>query len=66
MLSNYYYYDNIEYKGIRDAENLFYRVVFNQSTDEEYYKPMKTNRAFNGNYIEYQSKGGKNQNLSPK
>ena len=27
---------------------------------------MKTNSAFNGNYIEYQSKGDKDKNLSPK
>ena len=27
---------------------------------------MKTNSAFNGNHIEYQSKGGKDKNLSPK
>ena len=65
-LNKYYDYDDFEYKGIRDAENLFYGVVFNRSTDEDYYKPIKTNRAFNGNYIEYQSKGDKNKNLSPK
>ena len=65
-LNKYYDYDDFEYKGIRDAENLFYGVVFNRSTDEDYYKPIKTNRDFNGNYIEYQSKGDKNKNLSPK
>ena len=65
-LNKYYDYDDFEYKGIRDAENLFYGVVFNRSTDEDYYKPVKTNRDFNGNYIEYQSKGDKNKNLSPK
>ena len=27
---------------------------------------MKTNSAFNGNYMEYQSKGDKDKNLSPK
>ena len=58
--NKYYDYDDIEYKGIRDVENLF-----NQSTDEDYYKPIKTKSAFNGNYIEYQSKGDKDKNLSP-
>ena len=29
-------YNDNEYKGIRDVENLF-----NQSTDEDYYKPIK-------------------------
>ena len=59
-LNKYYDYDDIEYKGIRDVENLF-----NQSTDEDYYKPIKTKSAFNGNYIEYQSKGDKDKTLSP-
>ena len=51
--------DDIEYKGMIDVENLF-----NQSTDENYYKPIKTKSAFNGNDIEYQSKGDKDKNLS--
>ena len=33
---------------------------------EDYYEPIKTDSAFNGNYREYQSKGDKNKNLSPK
>ena len=76
----YYDYDNIEYKGISDAENLFNGVTlngvalngialsgtaFNQSIDENYYKPMRTKSAFNSNYIEYESKGDKDKNLSP-
>ena len=65
-LSKYYNSDDIEYKGIRDVENLFNGVAFNQSTDEDYYKPIKTNSAFNGNYIEYESKGDKDKNLLPK
>ena len=31
-----YDYDDAEYNRIRDTENLF-----NQSTDEDYYKPIK-------------------------
>ena len=65
-LNKYYDYDDIEYKGIKDVENLFNRVAFNRPTYENYYKPIKTNSAFNGNYIEYQSKGDKDKNLSPK
>ena len=35
----------------------------NQSLDKGYYKPIKTNNsAFNGNYIEYKSKGDKDRN----
>ena len=66
MLNEYYDYDDIEYKGIRNVANLLNRVVFNQSTKEDYYKPIKTNSAFNGNYIEYQSKEDKDKNLSIK
>ena len=34
------------------------------STDEDYYKPIKANNAFNSNYIEYENKGNKNKTLS--
>ena len=44
-LNKYYDYDDNEYKGLRDVENLF-----NRSTDEDYYKPLKIKSAFNGNY----------------
>ena len=60
-LKKYHDYDDAEYKGIRDVGNLF-----NQSTDEDYYKPIKTKSAFNGNYIEYESNGDKDKNLSEK
>ena len=56
-----YDYDDAEYIGIRDIGNLF-----NQPTDEGYYKPIKTKSAFNGNYIEYESNGDKDKNLSAK
>ena len=36
------------------------------STNKDYYKPIKTNDAFNSNYIEYESKGDKNKTLSIK
>ena len=54
----YYDYDDIEYKGIREVKNLF-----DLSIDEDYYKPIKTNDAFNSNYIEYESKEDKNKTL---
>ena len=52
----------MEYKGIRDIKNLFDKFV------EDYYRPIKTKNAFNGNYIEYESKGDKGEkdkNLLP-
>ena len=51
---------------MRDVANLFNRVSFNQSTDEDYYKPIKTKNIFNGNYNEYESKEDKDKNLLPK
>ena len=36
-----------------------------KSLSEDYYKPTKTKSAFNGNYLEYESKGEKDKNLSP-
>ena len=58
---NYYDYDDPDYKGIRDIENLFDEI------NEDYYKSVKTKSAFNGNYIEYESRGDRkdrDKNLS--
>ena len=55
----YYDYDDIKYKGIRDVKKLF-----DLSIDEDYYKPIVTNDAFNSNYIEYESKGDKDKKLA--
>ena len=40
----------------------------NESIDEDYYKPIKTTNGFGdkNKYIEYESKGHKDKNLSPK
>ena len=42
--------------------------LLNQSTDKDYYKPIKTTSVFDNknNYIEYESKGDKNKNLTVK
>ena len=60
-IKKYYDYDDIEYKGIRGVGNLFI-----QSTDEDYYKPIKTFSVFDNknNYIEYEIKVYKDKNLS--
>ena len=34
------------------------------SNDEDYYKPVITNNAFNNNYIKYESKGNKGKILT--
>ena len=36
----------------------------NEIDEEDYYKPTKTKSAFNNNYIEYKSRGDKDENLS--
>ena len=58
-------YDDPEYKRIRDIINRFNKIVFNQSINEDYYKPIRTKSAFNVNYIEYKSKEDRSKNLSP-
>ena len=57
----YYDYDDIEYTGIRDVKDLL-----DLSINEDYYKTIITKGAFNNNYIQYESKGGKGKNLSIK
>ena len=57
----YYNYDDTEYKGIRNI-----RDVFDLSIDKNYYKPILTRGAFNGNYIQYKSRGDKAKDLSIK
>ena len=54
-----------KYRNIGDIRNLFNGVPFNQSIDDDYYKSGTTKSAFNGNYIEYESKEDKGKNLSP-
>ena len=60
-LKKYYNYNDIKYKGIRDVRNLF-----DLSIDENYYKSIRTNSAFNGNYIEYENIGDKDETLTIK
>ena len=57
----YYDYDDIEYRGIRNARDLF-----DLSIDEDYYKPLIAKNAFGGSYIQYESNGDKRKNLSMK
>ena len=51
--------EDLEHKGIRQIENLF-----NKINDEDYYKPIKTNGAFNDNCMECENRGDKDRNLS--
>ena len=56
----YYDYDDTEYQGIRNVKELFDLQI-----DEDYYKPIITNGAFNNNYIQCESKGNKDKILIP-
>ena len=60
-LEKYHDYDDAEYSGIRHEGNLFNEIAFNQSTNEDCYKTIKTKSAFSGNYIEYESNGDKDK-----
>ena len=53
-LDKYHDYDDFEYKGIKDIENLF-----KISIDKDYYKPKLNKSGYNKNYAQYQSKGDK-------
>ena len=53
-LDKYHDYDDFEYKGIKDIENLF-----KISIDKDYYKPKLNNSGYNKNFAQYESKGDK-------
>ena len=51
-LDKYKDYDDFEYKGIKDIENLFTTTI-----DEDYYKPKLVNSGYRNKYVQYESKG---------
>ena len=53
-LDKYHDYDDFEYKGIKDIENLL-----KISIDKDYYKPKLNKSGYNKNYAQYESKGDK-------
>ena len=53
-LDKYHGYDDYEYKGIKDIKDLF-----KLSIDKDYYKPTLVKSGYNGNYVQYESKGDK-------
>ena len=48
-LNKYYDYDDTEYERMRDVANVFNGIASNESNHEDYYKPIWTKSAFNGN-----------------
>ena len=53
-LDKYHDYDDFEFKGIKDIENLF-----KISNDKDYYKQKLNKSGYNKNYAQYESKGDK-------
>ena len=53
-LEKYHYYDDCEYKGIKDIKDLF-----KLSIDKDHYKPVLVKSGYNNNYVQYESKGDK-------
>ena len=53
-LDKYHDYDDFEYKGIKDIENLFKILI-----DKDYYKPKLNKSGHNKNYAQYECKGDK-------
>ena len=53
-LDKYHGYDDYEYKGIKDIKNLS-----KLSIDNDHYKPTLVKSGYNGNYVQYGSKGDK-------
>ena len=54
-----YDHDDLNYYGIRDIENLF-----DEFSEEDYYKSIIVKSSFNGNYKYYESRGDKEKRLS--
>ena len=51
--------DDLDYYGIRDIENLF-----DEASEEDYYKPILVKSSFKRNYKYYESRGDKEKRLS--
>ena len=56
---NLYNHDDLDYYGIRDIDNLF-----DEASEEDYYKPMLVKSSFKGNYKYYESRRDKEKRLS--
>ena len=51
-LDKYHDYDDYEYKGIKDIKDLF-----KLSVDKDHYKQILVKSGYNGNFVQYESKG---------
>ena len=53
-MDKYHNYNDYEYTGIKEIKDLF-----KLSIDKDYYKPILVKSGYNGNYVQYESKGDK-------
>ena len=53
-LKKYHDYNDYEYKGIKDIKDLFKLSIY-----KDFYKPILVKSGYNGNYVQYESKGDK-------
>ena len=53
-LDRYDDHNDYEYRGMKDSKDLF-----KLSIDKDYYKPIFVKSGYNGNYVQYKSKGDK-------
>ena len=53
--------DDLDYYGIRDIESLF-----DEASEEDYYKPILVKSSFKGNYKYYETRGDEEKRLSVK
>ena len=56
-------YDDLDYFGIRELENLFTNDDYNS---DNYYKPVLVGSSFENNYEKYEIRGDKDKELSIK
>ena len=54
QLDRYHDHDDYEYRGIKDIKDLF-----KLSINKDYYRPILVKSGYNGNYVQYESKGDK-------
>ena len=53
-----------ETKVIKDRILTDIKILFEHEEEENYYKPVRVNKFWSNNYIQYESNGGRNKVLS--
>ena len=56
----------IKTKNDKDIRKIKTKIYRNTESEEDYYKPVRVSNFWNDKYIEYESNGDRNENLSIK